>query len=512
MADSVAIQGDQPAVKTPPPKKGKSKNKTEKELSDGLNTMLVIDKEGGDAPTAAGSQKMVLKNPKGTRDFDQKQMAIREKVFRTIIDCFEMHGAETIDTPVFELKETLTNKYGEDSKLIYDLADQGGEILSLRYDLTVPFARYLAMNKISNIKRYHIGKVYRRDQPSTARGRFREFFQCDFDIAGQYDCMLSDAECLLILVQILQKLDIGKFSVKVNHRQVLDAMMEVCGVEKDKFRTICSSIDKLDKTPWDEVRAEMVGQKGLDPAVADRIQTYVVMKSQGDANAFIDQLRNDPLLSKSPTGLEALDQMRQLMSLCGCYGISEFVSFDLSLARGLDYYTGTIFEATLQGEGNAAESVGSIAGGGRYDDLVGSFDPKVSRSGKIPCVGVSVGIERIFAVMEAKLLKEKEKVRTTKTQVYVASAQKNLMEERAKLCRDLYLAGIKTEQSFKMNPKMLDQLQYCESYGIPFALVLGESEIQNKVVKLRDITTRAEELIPRDSLIETIRRKLQETQ
>uniref|UniRef100_A0A674JZ63 Class II Histidinyl-tRNA synthetase (HisRS)-like catalytic core domain-containing protein n=1 Tax=Terrapene triunguis TaxID=2587831 RepID=A0A674JZ63_9SAUR len=142
-------------------------------------------------------------------------MAIREKVFDIIISTFKRHGAEVIDTPVFELKETLTGKYGEDSKLIYDLKDQGGELLSLRYDLTVPFARYLAMNKITNIKRYHIAKVYRRDNPAMTRGRYREFYQCDFDIAGQFDPMIPDAECLKIVHEILSGLQIGDFLIKV---------------------------------------------------------------------------------------------------------------------------------------------------------------------------------------------------------------------------------------------------------------------------------------------------------
>ncbi|NIG61851.1 histidine--tRNA ligase, cytoplasmic isoform X1 [Pontoporia blainvillei] len=181
-------------------------------------------------------------------------MAVREKVFDVIISCFKRHGAEVIDTPVFELKETLTGKYGEDSKLIYDLKDQGGELLSLRYDLTVPFARYLAMNKLTNIKRYHIAKVYRRDNPAMTRGRYREFYQCvsmgagwDFDIAGQFDPMIPDAECLKIMCEILSSLQIGDFLVKVNDRRILDGTFAVCGVPDSKFRTICSSVDKLDK-------------------------------------------------------------------------------------------------------------------------------------------------------------------------------------------------------------------------------------------------------------------------
>lgn len=145
------------------------------------------------------------------------------------------------------MQEVLTGKYGEDSKLIYDLKDQGGEILSMRYDLTVPLARYLAMNKISSIKRYHIAKVYRRDNPAMTRGRYREFYQCDFDIAGTYDPMLADAECVKIVAEVLDTLDIGDYVIKLNHRQLLDGMFEACGVPAKDFRAICSAVDKLDK-------------------------------------------------------------------------------------------------------------------------------------------------------------------------------------------------------------------------------------------------------------------------
>ncbi|VEL15307.1 unnamed protein product, partial [Protopolystoma xenopodis] len=149
-------------------------------------------------------------------------MAVLEDVFTIIRNCFKRHDAVTIDTPVFELKEVLTGKYGEDSKLIYDLQDQGGELLSLRYDLTVPFARYVAMNKIKNIKRYQIGKVYRRDNPAMTKGRFREFYQCDFDIAGDYGPMLADVECVRVIHEILSDLKIGDFVINVNHRSILD--------------------------------------------------------------------------------------------------------------------------------------------------------------------------------------------------------------------------------------------------------------------------------------------------
>ena len=181
-----------------------------------------------------------------------------------IAGVFKKHGAVQIDTPVFELKDVLTGKYGEDSKLIYDLEDQGGEKCSLRYDLTVPFARFMANNtNIQKIKRFHIGKVYRRDQPTVSKGRFREFYQCDFDIAGKYDAMIPDAEVLAIMQQILETVGVEQFLVKINHRKILEAMIDEAGCSHEMFKTICSSIDKLDKMPWNEVQAELI-TKGVN--------------------------------------------------------------------------------------------------------------------------------------------------------------------------------------------------------------------------------------------------------
>merc|ERR1712142_1059699 len=222
-------------------------------------------------PKKSKPSKLKLKCAKGTRDFQPRQMAIREQVFQIITDTFKKHGGETIDTPVFELKQILTDKYGEDSKLIYDLQDQGGEILSLRYDLTVPFARFCGMNKIRQIKRYHIAKVYRRDQPAIDRGRFREFYQCDFDICGDYERMVPDSEVLKIISEILSspKLGLGDFTIKVNDRNILDGILSACGVPADKVRPACSAVDKLDKMCWEGVRKEMVEDKQIPAEAAD---------------------------------------------------------------------------------------------------------------------------------------------------------------------------------------------------------------------------------------------------
>ncbi|XP_047410947.1 histidine--tRNA ligase, cytoplasmic isoform X2 [Sciurus carolinensis] len=418
-------------------------------------------------------QKFVLKTPKGTRDYSPRQMAVREKVFDVIIRCFKRHGAEVIDTPVFELK--------------------------------VPFARYLAMNKLTNIKRYHIAKVYRRDNPAMTRGRYREFYQCDFDIAGQFDPMIPDAECLKIMCEILSSLQIGDFLVKVNDRRILDGMFAICGVPDSKFRTICSSVDKLDKVSWEEVKNEMVGEKGLAPEVADHIGDYV---QQHGGVSLVEQLLQDPKLSQSKQALEGLGDLKLLFEYLTLFGIADKISFDLSLARGLDYYTGVIYEAVLlqtpTGAGEEPLGVGSVAAGGRYDGLVGMFDPKGRR---VPCVGLSIGVERIFSIVEQRLEALEEKVRTTETQVLVASAQKKLLEERLKLVSELWDAGIKAELLYKKNPKLLNQLQYCEEAGIPLVAIIGEQELKEGVIKLRSVASREEVDVRREDLVEEIRRR-----
>jgi histidyl-tRNA synthetase len=338
--------------------------------------------------------KFKPKIAKGARDFGPEQMRIREQAFSAIRRVFKRHGGVEIDTPVFELKELLTGKYGEDSKLIYDLADQGGELLSLRYDLTVPFARFLAMRSVGNIKRYHIAKVYRRDQPQAARGRYREFYQCDYDIAGSYSPMVADAEVITVATEILSDLPIGQFCIKLNHRKLLDAIFEICGVPVEKFRPICSAVDKLDKMSWEEVKKEMVEEKGLAPESADRIANFVL--HSGSPKELWAKITDTKLFGDHVQANAAMADLRLLFDYLEAMGSLKYVSFDMSLARGLDYYTGVIYEAVLI---NGAVAVGSIAAGGRYDNLVGMFSPAGVQT---PCVGVSIGVERVFAIMEKK--------------------------------------------------------------------------------------------------------------
>jgi histidyl-tRNA synthetase len=342
----------------------------------------------------SGGEKRRPKIPKGTRDYAPEQMRIREQVFAAIRRVFKRHGGVEIDTPVFELRDVLMGKYGEDSKLIYDLADQGGELLSLRYDLTVPFARFLAMNSVGNIKRYHIAKVYRRDQPQLNRGRYREFYQCDFDVAGSYSPMVPDAEVITVATEILTELPVGTFVIKLNHRRLLDAIFDICGVPMEKFRPICSAVDKLDKAPWEEVKTEMVSEKGLSAQVADRIGEFVLQS--GRPKELWAKLTEGKVFGDHVGANAAMKDLYTLFEYLDAMGSLPYVSFDLSLARGLDYYTGVIYEAVLI---DGVAQVGSIAAGGRYDNLVGMFSPANVQT---PCVGVSIGIERVFTIIEKK--------------------------------------------------------------------------------------------------------------
>ncbi|KAK4952389.1 Cytoplasmic and mitochondrial histidine tRNA synthetase [Elasticomyces elasticus] len=472
-----------------------------------------MGKDKGDKPSYQ------LKVPKGTKDWQGTDMVIRDKIFSSITDVFKRHGAVTIDTPVFELKEILGGKYGEDSKLIYDLADQGGELCSLRYDLTVPFARWLAMNSsIQNIKRYHIAKVYRRDQPAMTKGRMREFYQCDFDIAGTYDAMLPDAEIIRITCEIFQALGWeGRYTIKMNHRKILDGIFEVCGVPKDKLRTISSAVDKLDKSPWTEVRREMTEEKGLDEEVADRIGEYVVQKG---GRELLERLQADAKLSGNEAGKAGLEDMNKLFDYLETFEVLDKISFDMSLARGLDYYTGVIYEVVTEGsagqssEGQAAgkrESkpkkqpsnvdgeedrsndptvgVGSVAAGGRYDNLVSMFSGKQ----QIPCVGISFGVDRIFSITKQRLAADSSAapIRTNEVDVYVMAfggkGFEGLLKERMQIAKRLWDAGVKAEFSWKVKPKLPAQFKSAEVGGVPLAIILGDEEIAQGKCKVKEM-------------------------
>ncbi|KAK4688401.1 histidyl-tRNA synthetase, partial [Tremellales sp. Uapishka_1] len=523
-----------------------SKQDASKELEE---MKALKELQGKDKQKEAGTA-LSLKTPKGTMDHKPAATLLRKKIFNTLESIFVKHGASTIDTPVFELKEILAGKYGEDSKLIYDLQDQGGELCSLRYDLTVPFARYLAMNGITSMKRFHIGKVYRRDQPVMSKGRMREFYQCvrsgdicrgwkamlsrsaqDFDIAGTYDPMVPDAEVLCVVCEALTALDIGEFVIKVrlsqdsaaecsftspqlNHRKILDGIFELAGVPADKTRTISSAVDKLDKLSWEEVKKEMTVEKGLDPEVADRIGEYVKLKGPG--LEILARLQGDAKLMSIPSAKAGLADMELLFSYLEIYGVLDKMSFDMSLARGLDYYTGIIYEAIHAASAaptpaaidsksaprkskkdkskdkdkedevdESAIGVGSIAAGGRYDNLVNMFSEAAgNKREQVPCVGVSVGVERVYSIMEMRR-KGDTKIRGKETEVFVLSLGEGLLKERMAVAKMLWDSGIKAEFTYKAKPKVPAQWKTADEDQVPFVIILAPTELQNGTVRIK---------------------------
>ncbi|KAH6824353.1 Class II aaRS and biotin synthetases superfamily protein [Perilla frutescens var. hirtella] len=441
----------------------------------------------------SNENRRLPKLPKGTRDFSKEQMAIREKAFAIIVEVFKRHGGMALHTPVFELKEVVTGKYGEDSKLIYDLADQGGELCSLRYDLTVPFARYVAMNGLTSFKRYQIAQVYRRDNPS--KGRYREFYQCDFDIAGQFEKMGPDFEVIKILTELLDELGIGDYEVKLNHRKLLDGMLVICGVPQEKFRTICSSIDKLDKQSFEQVKREMVEEKGLAEETADKIGSFV--KQRGSPMELLSQLKQEgsEFLSNGESNL-ALNELEILFKALQKTKFINKVVFDLSLARGLDYYTGVIFEAVFKG----GTQVGSIAAGGRYDNLIGMFGRK-----QVPSVGVSLGIERVFVIMEQLQKDKNQEIRATEIQVLVSILVDDL-SLGTELASELWEAKLKAE--FMVNKKLSKHVDRAKGSKIPYMAIVGDYELSKGVVKLKDTTDMTWEDVPRSKLVPALQTRL----
>ena len=359
---------------------------------------------------------------------------------------------------------------------------------------------------VQHIKRYQIAKVYRRDQPAISRGRLREFYQCDFDIAGIYDPMIPDAEILCIITEVFEAFKIGTM-VKLNHRKILDGLFEMAGVPGDKIRTTSSAVDKLDKAPWDDVRKELL-EKGLSEDVADRVGSYV--QRRGSMQEMLESLESD--LSTNKVLMEGIADMKLLAAYLTAMGVIDKVSFDLSLARGLDYYTGLIYEVVIAGNNTSQlAQVGSIAAGGRYDDLVGMYGRR-----PLPCVGISFGVDRIFTILDAQ--RKKQSDLGTQAQVYIMAFGgkefDGLLIERMRVARQLWSAGIRAEFTAKVKPKPLQQFNASE--GVPVAVMLGQDEVEAGQVRVKCLhvgdKTAAQkdkgQLVPREHLVEEVRKLL----
>lgn len=448
--------------------------------------------------------KIQIKTPKGTRDWRGADITLRNTVFDKIRDIFRLHGGAEIDTPVFELKSILTDKYGEDARLIYDLDDQGGELCALRYDLTVPFARWLAMTSTRQMKRFQIGKVYRRDQPAIAQGRMREFFQCDFDYAGEFDLMVPDAEVLCIVSEVFEALDLP-VTIRINHRLILDGIFTAVGVPKNLVRAISSAVDKLDKSPWTEVRKE-VEEKGLDSRIVAKLGECLQTFSASDGmSATLANLKSDVLLSTNASIQTGVQEMELLLNYLTAYDVAKNVTLDISLARGLDYYTGLIYEVIVN-DPAIGVSVGSIAAGGRYDNLVGMFSNR-----SIPCVGISFGIDRILTVFTAK---QKQQAAETATQssptidvwIVVTSNNSILVEQRMALARELRQAGISVDFDAKADRKPQKQVDVAGKHALVAVVIDSEGEdVVFQILRLPARKLDGAIIVQRASLVSEIR-------
>ncbi|KAI5153362.1 histidyl-tRNA synthetase, partial [Enteropsectra breve] len=385
-----------------------------------------------------------LRTPKGTVDYSPVLCKTLEIMISKIKRIFVTHNAVEIATPAFELRHILMNKYGEDSKLIYNLEGQGGDICSLRYDLTVPFSRYLSTNRISHLRRFQIGSVFRRDNPSFATGRLREFTQADFDICGSNLPMVNDSEALKIIFEILTALE-KDFVIRINDRRILAGILQKAGVPEAMHGTVCSSIDKLDKNSWADVLKELEA-KGVDAAARDVLERLLSFK--GTNSEIMDFLQG--IEDKSPEFAGAIAEFQSLFTYLEVLKV-EKVAFDLSLARGLDYYTGIIIEATVVGA-----PVGSVIGGGRYDNLCKSIS-----SHTVPCVGFSVGVTRLLAITEPA---------TIRHDVFVGSAYGLLVVERMQILRELWDVRVSAETFSGKRVNFKDQMEQCKKgnfrYGV----------------------------------------------
>jgi histidyl-tRNA synthetase len=446
--------------------------------------------------------KEVPRPPKGMRDFGPEDMAIRRKVFGIIMRIYEKRGAVEIGTPTMELKKVLTGKYGEEgSSLMYHLQDQGGELLSLRYDQTVPLARYLATNNLTKLKRFQIAPVFRRDNPSMNQGRYREFYQCDYDIVGNYDLMLPDADCIEVMASVLNELDIGGFTIKINNRKILDGIFELMDIPTTLFRTVCSSIDKLDKLEWEEVAKELL-TKGLWQETIDRMKPFFIISGHNFLQCSQDLMNLASKINKeSKLFNEGLNELNTLAKYLNYFGerITSKTCFYSSLARGLDYYTGTIFEAVFS---DSSYGIGSIGGGGSYDNLCGMFSNKSIRA-----VGFSIGIERILEIYKRKAQTSTYN-KFQKVMVLVAGAGKvSTVKYRLEMLALLRENGISAETLYYEAPSMKQQIEYVTDNQIPYMIIIGEDEYNAdpKVANLKHVESKKESTLKWTEIIEILR-------
>ena len=445
--------------------------------------------------------------PKGTRDFSPEEMAKRNYIFDTIKDVYRLYGFRQIETPAMENLSTLMGKYGEEGdKLLFkilnsghflgDLSrediDEGNSLKTahkisekgLRYDLTVPFARYVVMhrNEITfPFKRFQIQPVWRADRPQ--KGRYREFFQCDADIVGS-DALLNEVELVQIMDEVFTRLGI-RVSVKLNNRKILSGIAEIIGAA-DKITDITVAIDKLDKIGLEKVNEELAA-KGIAREAIDRLQPIIQLS--GSTGEKLETLRD--LLASSESGTKGVEEMTYIIDKCDALQLRNEVALDLTLARGLNYYTGAIIEVkALDAE------MGSITGGGRYDNLTGIFGlPGVSG------VGISFGADRIYDVLQQLNLFPESF--THSTDLLLVNFGEKEADYLLPLVAQLRQAGICCEL-YPEAAKMKKQLSYADSNRIPYVAMVGENEMKEGRITLKNMVSGDQKQVTLQALIEEI--------
>lgn len=434
--------------------------------------------------------------PKGTRDFGQREMAARNYIFDTVRSVFRTYGYSQIETPAMENLSTLLGKYGEEGdKLLFRILNSGDAFSGvdfdkpltpqvcekgLRYDLTVPFARYVVQHRDElsfPFKRFQIQPVWRADRPQ--KGRYREFYQCDVDAIGSKS-QLCELELVQIVDKVFEKLDV-RVLLKINNRKVLTGLSEICGFP-DKVVDITVAIDKLDKTGLDVVKEELLG-KGLTQAAVDMLEPVLTLS--GTTAEKIAVMRS--MMGSSETGLKGLDELEELFGYIDAAGIKTPVELDLSLARGLNYYTGAIFEVKA-----LDWQIGSICGGGRYDNLTGIFGlPDMSG------VGISFGADRIYDVL-CGLDKFPEGLRSSTTVLFANMGAEEL-RYILPVASALRAEGVAAE-IYPDPAKLKKQFDYADRKFIPFLSINGGSEAEAAVVNIKNLSSGEQRSFPKDDI------------
>ena len=445
--------------------------------------------------------------PKGTRDFSPIEMAKRNYIFNTIRDVYHLYGFHQIETPAMENLSTLMGKYGEEGdKLLFKIQNSGDyfrgitdeELLSrdanhlapkfcekgLRYDLTVPFARFVVMHREEitfPFKRYQIQPVWRADRPQ--KGRYREFYQCDADVVGS-DSLLNEVELMQMVDTVFKRFGV-RVCIKINNRKILSGIAEIIG-EADRLVDITVAIDKLDKIGLDNVNAEL-REKGVSDEAIAKLQPIILLSGTNEEK--LETLKTE--LAASEVGLKGVEETAYILHTLASLQLANPIELDLTLARGLNYYTGAIFEVKA-----LDVQIGSITGGGRYDNLTGVFGlPGVSG------VGISFGADRIFDVLNQLELYPKEAVNETQL-LFI-----NFGEQEAAFAMQTLLqvrdAGIRAEL-FPDATKMKKQMSYANAHSIPFVALIGENELAEGKITLKNMATGEQKLVTPNELIEEL--------